>query len=190
MMANFISGTKIRLREKRLADAWEDYQWRTDPELAELDAAPILRTTFSEYLYTLAYEIGYSLSHGILMAIETLDGKHIGNCSYYNVSEDNSDAELGIMIGNRNYWDRGYGTEAVAALLNYIFSTTSLKRIYLKTLESNLRAQKCFQKCGFTPFGYLYKDGHSFMLMQVYRDEWQRQSREDTNQAKLCARDK
>ena len=168
-----LTGTRIKLRDKRLGDARDDYAWQTDPELAQLDAAPKLTTTFSQYLSLYAGELRLSIPVRRLFAIETLDGTHIGNCSCYNIDTDKGETELGIMIGNRDYWDKGYGTEAVTALVNYIFHQANLKRIRLKTLDSNRRAQKCFLKCGFTPCGYLNKDGYRFVLMELHRKQWE-----------------
>jgi RimJ/RimL family protein N-acetyltransferase len=167
-----ITGSKIRLRDKGLADALADYIWQTDPELTRLDATSPLTTTFSQYLSDYADELGYSSPIRHRFAVETLLGKHIGNCSYYSISGAKGEAELGIMIGNRNYWDKGYGIDTVTTLVNYIFRQTNLKRIYLKTLESNSRAQKCFKKCGFTPYGHSVRDEFSFMLMEITRKQW------------------
>ncbi len=171
-----IIGSKIKLRDKRLADALDDYIWRTDPELAWLDAAPLLTTTFSTYLSDYADELRYPSPTRYRFAVETLEGKHIGNCSYYNIDEAKAEAELGIMIGNRDYWDMGYGTDTVTTLISYIFHQTNLKRIYLKTLDSNSRAQKCFKKCGFTPYGHMARDGFSFTLMEINRKQWEQQT--------------
>ena len=168
-----IIGSKIKLRSKRLADARDDYTWQTDPELARLDAAPLLTTTFAQYLSDYAGGLRYPSSTRYRFAIETLEGNHIGNCVCYDINETKGEAELGIMIGNRDYWDNGYGADAVATLVNYIFGQTSLRRIYLKTLDSNRRAWKCFEKCGFTPYGHLVKDGFSFVLMQIHREQWE-----------------
>jgi len=166
-----ISSDNIILREKRLADAWDDYTWETDPELAELDAAPVLATAFSRYLPDYAKELHSVFPTGQRFAVDTLDKKHIGNCSCYNINEIRGEAELGIMIGNRDYWNKGYGTDIVNTLVNHIFSQTKLHRIYLKTLGSNIRAQKCFQKCGFTTCGHTVRDGYSFMLMEIHRNQ-------------------
>jgi len=168
-----IIGSKITLREKRLADARDDYAWETDPELAQLDAAPILDIAFSRFSSDYANQLRHSPPTSHRFAVDTLDDKHIGNCSYHNISETNGEAELGIMIGNRDYWNKGYGTDVVSTLVNYVFRQTNLNRIYLKTLKSNTRAQKCFQKCGFTPYDHLVKDGFSFVLMEICRDQWQ-----------------
>ena len=170
-----ITGGKIKLCDKRLADARDDYTWRTDPELARLDAAPLLTISFPQYLLGYTSELCYSSLTRRRFSIQTLDGKHIGNCLYYDINETKGEAELGIMIGNRDYWDKGYGADAVTTLLSYIFRQTKLNRIYLKTLESNHRAQKCFQKCGFTPCGHLFRDGYSFVLMELHRQQQQQQ---------------
>ncbi len=172
---SIIMDSKITLRDKSLADAPDDYAWGTDPELAHLDAAPLLTTSFARYLADYTYQLRYLPLIRHQFAIDTLEGKHIGNCVYYDVDETKGEAELGIMIGDRSCWDKGYGAEAVTTLVSYIFQQTSLKRIYLKTLQANNRARKCFQKCGFTPCGYLDRDGFSFLLMEIDRKQWQRQ---------------
>jgi len=173
-----IIGNKIVLRDKRLADAQDDYTWQTDPELTQLDAVPPLAIPFPQYLLDYAKELGYSSPIRRRFAIETPDGKHIGNCIYYDINENKGEAELGIMIGNRDYWDKGYGADAVSTLGSYIFRETNLQRIYLKTLESNSRAQRCFKKCGFTPYGHLSKDGYNFVLMEIHRKQWQERQTE------------
>ena len=173
-----IIGSKIKLRDKNLGDALNDYTWRTDPELAWLDGASLPTTTFSSYLADYANELRYPSLSRHRFAVETLDGKHIGNCSYYNIDETKGEAELGIMIGNRDYWGKGYGADTVTTLVNYIFHQTRLRRIYLKTLDSNSRAQKCFKKCGFTPCGHLVRDGFSFTLMEISRKQWQEKQAE------------
>jgi len=170
-----INGSKIILRDKRLADALDDYTWQTDPELSHLDAAPLPTITFQEYLPDYKSQLRYLTSTRRQFAIDTLDGKHIGNCVYYGVNKTKGEAELGIMIGNRDCWDKGYGADAVTTLVSHIFRKTNLKRIYLKTLDSNSRAQKCFQKCGFTSYGHLVRDGFSFVLMEILRKQWEKQ---------------
>ncbi len=177
-----ITGRKVILREKRLADAWDDYTWETDPELAHLDAAPVVAITFSRYLLDYTYELRNSHPTGSRFAVDTLDGQHIGNCSYYNINASKSETELGIMIGNRDYWDKGWGTDVITTLVNYIFCQTKLNRIHLKTLESNIRAQKCFQKCGFAPYGHLVRNGFSFTLMGIHHKQWQEQQAKNLGQ--------
>ena len=170
-----IIGGRVKIRDKRLADAVNDYAWQTDTELNRLDATELLTVAFPEYLSEYARELRYPTSERRMFAIETLDGVHIGNCVYYGINESNGEAELGIMIGNRHYWDKGYGVDAVATLLDYVFRETNLDRIYLKTLVLNGRAQRCFQKCGFTPYRRITRDGYDFILMEIHRKKWEEQ---------------
>jgi ribosomal-protein-alanine N-acetyltransferase len=174
LRGSFILGAKTRLREKKFSDVRNDYRWQSDPELARLDAAPTLIMSFSLYLIDYATALHQVNSHRYPLAIETLEGKHIGNCTCYDISEKKGEAQLGIMIGNRDYWNQGYGADALNAMVNHIFQTATLHRLYLKTLEWNLRAQKCFLKCGFTPFGHLRRNSYEFVLMELKRDDWEK----------------
>jgi RimJ/RimL family protein N-acetyltransferase len=179
-----ITSKKIRLRQRRLSDAVDNYAWLTDPELTQLDAAPLLRASFAQYLSVYQEELSYPSRKRCAFAVDTSEGKHMGNCSYYDINEKKKEAQLGIMIGNRNYWDKGYGTEVVTTLLSHIFRETDLNRVYLKTLVSNIRAQRCFQKCGFASCGYLNKDGYHFVLMEIHRKHWAEQQLKDDNDTK------
>ncbi|MDO8578426.1 MAG: GNAT family N-acetyltransferase [Dehalococcoidales bacterium] len=167
------TGNKVIIRTKKLSDAEDDYTWESDRELAELDAVYALTIPFSRYLSEYSSELRRPYVNSRYFGVDTLDGKHIGNCSYYHFDEAKGETELGIMIGNRDYWDKGYGKDTVTALVDYIFRATEINRIYLKTLEANYRAQKCFEKSGFVWCGRLLNTGTNFMLMEMSRKQWQ-----------------
>ncbi len=167
-----VAGNKVIIRTKKLSDARDDYTWESDRELAELDAVYALTIPFSRYLSEYSNELHRPYVNSRYFGVDTLDGKHIGNCSYYHFDEARGETELGIMIGNRDYWDKGYGKDTVTALVDYIFRTTEINRIYLKTLEANYRAQKCFEKSGFSWCGRLLNAGTNFMLMEMSRKQW------------------
>jgi len=166
-----IKGKKVVLREKRLEDAWNDYRWKKDADLAHLDATFPLDVPFSVYLASYSDELRYPDSRSYRYAIETLEGEHIGNCSCYNVDYRAGEAELGILIGDHEYWAKGYGSDAVTALVDYIFRKDHLKRMYLHTLEDNIRAQKCFQKCGFVVRGRVIRGIYKFVLMEIRKEK-------------------
>ena len=179
-----LKGRKVVLREKRTEDAANDYAWRCDEELAHYDAAPILKLSFADFLADYADELRYPSQQRCRFAIENLEGKHIGNLMYYDIDEAKGEAELGIMVGDRDYQDKGYGTDAITTLLHHIFTTTTLNRIYLNTLAWNLRAQKCFKKCGFVPCGQVKRYNGTFVVMEIRRSSWQeanKQSRPKRN---------
>jgi len=169
-----LKGDKVVLREKRFEDAQKDYEWKTDGELTRLDAAPPLNITFPEYLSSYAEELRYPSLMQRRFAIETEEGKHIGNCMYYNIDGTRGDAELGIIIGDRHYWDKGYGANAVATLVSRVFEESNLEKVYLHTLEWNIRAQRCFQKCGFTVCGRTIRNGHRFIIMELRKKDYEK----------------
>ena len=88
-----LQGQKVLLRGKRISDAVNDYAWRCDAELARLDATTPLEASFSEFLASYQGELRYSNPHRQRFAIETLDGKYIGNCTYYDLNERRSEVE-------------------------------------------------------------------------------------------------
>jgi RimJ/RimL family protein N-acetyltransferase len=184
-----ITGNKVRLRDKRMSDVRNDYTWQSDPELAQLDAVPALTISYAQYLLNYSWELRLPSLTTRRFAVESLDSKHIGNCSYYNINEAKGEAELGIMIGERDYWDKSYGTDTVLALINHVSQETKLKRLYLKTLESNTRAQKCFQKCGFTAYGHLVRDGYRFLLMELHINRHRRPKKEGSSLAQTPTRE-
>jgi RimJ/RimL family protein N-acetyltransferase len=175
---NVIIGKKIKLREKKLSDVRNDYRWQSDPELSKLDAAPALEMSFAIYLLDYSSVVNRRDAR-FPLAIETLEGRHIGNCTCYDIDEKKGEAQVGIMIGDKDYWDKGYGTDAINTLVDYIFKNSSLNRLYLKTLEWNKRAHRCFIKCCFTDYGQLKHSGHNFILMELKRCQWEK--RQDTS---------
>jgi len=167
-----IKGRKVIIRPKRISDAADDYTWRRDEELSRLDATQMLKIPFSSFLLDYADDLERDGLRRRRYGIDTLDGKHIGNSMFYNIDMHKKEAELGIMIGNRDYWDNGYGTDAIAAMVDHMFKTMDIDRIYLNTLEWNLRAQRCFSKCGFAPYKRHRRFDHNFVAMELFRNEW------------------
>lgn len=146
-----ITGEKVRVRDRREDDLAMETIWSLDREVIVLD--PSAGEIFNSQRF----------------AIETLDSKHIGVCSLYN--QTIHDVQLGIRIGDRNYWDKGYGTEAVNILVHYWLHMMGVGRIWLKVLPTNIRAIRCYEKCGFAHSGILALSGYNFITMEIRR-EW------------------
>jgi ribosomal-protein-alanine N-acetyltransferase len=164
------SGQLVRLREKQLDDAEMDFAWRTDPELAVFDAAPALSMSFRSFVTTLAEELESPSPTRRVFAIEEAESfLHIGNVMYYGYDTAVAEAELGITIGDRDYWGLGCGTEATRLMLAHLFGEMGLQRVYLHTLTWNSRAQQSFHKAGFRSVRAVHRMGHDFVLMEVRR---------------------
>ena len=168
-----LQGVRVILRDKKIEDSELDYRWRSDPELAKLDAAYPLTMNYDRYVKMFEDQLKYPTPGSHHYGIEVADSKFIGNCMYYDLDSVNKEAELGIVIGDRDYWSGSYGFDAVVTLLEHMFLVRDLKRVYLHTLEWNHRAQSCFSRCGFNSVRNVRRMGHDFILMEVLRTDWQ-----------------
>ncbi len=83
------------------------------------------------------------------------DGKVIGHCGLWRFDATAATCALGIGIGDREYWSKHYGREAIGLLLDYAFRVHNLRRVWLDTSSANERALKCYLACGFVEEGRL-----------------------------------
>ncbi|MGE5529242.1 MAG: GNAT family N-acetyltransferase [Patescibacteria group bacterium] len=94
-----------------------------------------------------------------LYAIEDERGRLIGDLELDHISWRNREAEFRIRIGEKTYWNNGYGTAAVRKLLGLALTELGLHRIYLRVYRFNRRAIRCYEKCGFRKRGLLRRTG-------------------------------
>lgn len=90
--------------------------------------------------------------NGTNFAIEA-DGECIGTCGLFNIDWTARHAELGVGIGDKDYWGKGYGREAVNLLLDYAFRLRNLRRVWLEVHAANERAIRAYRSCGFVEEG-------------------------------------
>ena len=140
--------SRAMLRAPTIEDDTRARLWASDEELGRL--APVIRANsiYKDY------------------AIK-VDGNHIGYSSIYNLTAD--EAEIGIVIGDRDYWGKGYGADVVNQLTALCFNDLGVKRVHLRVLSSNTRAIRCYERCGFTRYGVQAFDGNTFLLMEIWR---------------------
>ena len=165
-------GEKVRVREKRVEDIQNEYSWRVDPELSRLDATKPMTMPYEDFFRYSKEEMQFPNYRSKRLAVETLEGVHIGNIMYYDLNMQNRQAELGIMIGDKDYWNSGYGTDTVNTLLRHLFTILELDRVYLHTLSWNYRAQASFAKSGFKLVRNVKRGGQDFIFMEVLRSDW------------------
>lgn len=105
----------------------------------------------------------------------------IGNILLKNIKEINRAATLGIFIGNKNYWNNAYGTEAINLILDYGFNYMNLHSIKLELMSFNERALKCYKKCGFKETGrrrenvYINGKYYDVLCMDILKEEFTKQ---------------
>lgn len=172
-----IEGRMVRLRAREASDAERGHRWVNDWEVA--------RFLVMRYPVSLTAEQGWigstpMPSFGWLpLAIETLEGEHIGNIDLRDVQPENRTGEIGVMIGEKAYWGRGYGSDAVRTLARLAFQRMNLNRVWLRTYEFNERGQRAFVKAGFVVEGrmrrHLYNEGRYWdvIVMGMLREEFE-----------------
>jgi len=154
-------------------------RWFQDPEVLRL-LTPATVKPWSSVAEKRAIErMARGGDDAVHFAIHVLtDGQLIGNCSLQAIDGKNRTAGLGIVIGERAYWGRGFGSDALRLMLRYGFSELNLHRIWLKVLAFNERAIRAYNKIGFVEEGRLreavYRDGRYWdeLMMAVLRTEY------------------
>jgi RimJ/RimL family protein N-acetyltransferase len=115
---------------------------------------------------------------GMNFAIE-VEGKFIGICALFHHNVEARTCELGITIGDKDYWGQGNGREAIQLLLHYAFHYRNLRRVYLEVNGTNERAIRAYRACGFVEEGrlrqHVWSEGAYIDLihMGILRKEWQ-----------------
>ena len=101
----------------------------------------------------------------------------IGVVSFDSINWRDRDAEVGIIIGDPEFWEQGYGTDALRTILDVGFRWYNLHRVHLFVVHDNCRAIGAYEKCGFHHEGRLrdavFIDGHyqDMLLMSILANE-------------------
>jgi RimJ/RimL family protein N-acetyltransferase len=174
-----IEGKIVRIRALEQTDIDEIMKWVNDPEVIDnlLMRYPVSRCLEEKWL-----EKAYDTSdmRNKTFALETKDGVYIGGIGLHKINWENRNAEVGIVIGKKEYWGKGYGTDAMLALLAFAFHHMNLHRVYLQVYEFNVRGIRSYEKCGFKKEGALRDDRfsrgkyHDTIIMGILKEEFEK----------------
>src|SRR3990172_127929 len=172
-----LKGKKVLLRPMKQEDIVRQHEFNQDPELYALDSTyPRVSPLESAQAF---YESRTRFDENIAPFAIEADEKYIGYCSLMDLRNPHGNLELGIMIGDREYWGRGYGRDAVRLLLDYGFRHLGARRIALTTHAKNERAIRCYLACGFVEEGrprkvvWIEGEYTDLVNMSILREEWQ-----------------
>ena len=178
-----IKGTRVELAplDRKHIDVF--LKWFNDPEITQylLMYKPLTRDMEEEWFDNLKKrENDVFFSILIHEQNDKKTEKIIGNCSIQNINSKNRACSCGIIIGEKEYQGKGYGTEAMEMLIEYGFNTLNVNRIELTVYEFNIRAYKSYLKVGFVEEGRKrqarYHNGKYYdeVIMAILRENWEK----------------
>lgn len=143
-------GDRIYLSPRNTEDVEKFTEWLNDFNTTDyLGRSSMLLTLDGEKKYL--QENSSSEASFVIVTIN--ENKMIGTVSLEKIDHINRCATLGIFIGDEEYRNNGFGTEAIKLILEYGFKYLNLRNIRLSLMEFNDRALKCYKKCGFKEYG-------------------------------------
>jgi len=149
MLIRKLVGEKCYLTPMRIEDAEKYATWLNDLEVVrytQFAGQVISIAKEQEILAVLAKEHNYGI-------VDKKTNELIGSCGLMNLNQLNQTAEIGIIIGNKDYWNDGYGREALALLIDYGFKYLNLENIMLLVYAFNQRGIACYRSLGFKIMG-------------------------------------
>jgi RimJ/RimL family protein N-acetyltransferase len=170
-----LKGKDVELRAVERSDLRTIWRWFNDVELELLAGGDIKPMSFGQLEAEFERELQDELitRFGIVV-----DGVLIGRCGLFDW-DDALSLRLAIAIGEKSYWGRGYGRDAVATLLDYAFRHRNAHKVWLEVLASNERAIRSYTRCGFVQEGRIrdnaWLDGSyaDELIMGILRHEWE-----------------
>lgn len=171
-----IQGKRARLRALELADLPDYHRWLNDPEVIRYLKlyAPLSMPDEEDW-----YKAMREDPSQMVFAVETETGQHIGNLGLMHLNWKDRSAELGIVIGDKSQWGKGYAQDAVQSLLAFVFEQMNLNRIHLRVYADHAAAITVYRKCGFVEEGRLredvYAEGryHDMLVMSILKREFE-----------------
>ncbi len=177
-----IYGERVRLRAIERSDIPNFVRWFNDPEVRRylLMYMPISSAQEEQWLEDLLQRI--QRKETFAFAVDARVGDEwvpIGNIGLYRIDWKNRWARFAIALGEKAYWDQGYGTDATRTMLRFAFEELNLHRVELEVVDENVRARRCYEKAGFRYEGtrrqaiFLEGHYHDSHLMGILQEEFQ-----------------
>ncbi len=185
MKIPFLIGERIYLRPLEKEDLDRCLTWINDPAVINTLGRkfPTNRAQEEEWLVN-QYKSDKSFS---LAVVVNKGDRHIGNCGFNDIDYVNRKAVFGIMIGEKDCWDKGYGTEAARLMIKYGFEQLNLHRISLTVYSYNARAIRAYEKAGFKLEGKMresyFRNGCYFdiLIMAILESEWRQANNSESH---------
>jgi RimJ/RimL family protein N-acetyltransferase len=156
MIIKFLIGKKVYLRPLLEEDYLFLLRWTNDPEVRPFlnRSLPTMEAEEKEWIERLHKNKGDNV---VLMICLTEGDRPIGTMGLHGINQKDGVATTGAMIGEKDYWGKGYGTEAKMILLDHAFNTLNLRKICSSVFAFNGRSLRYLEKSGYVIEGTLKK---------------------------------
>ena len=156
-MTAFLAGRKVSLKILTIEDVDENYtRWMNDEKITQfLESRG--KSYSIEDLRNYVEKIKESKSDVLFGIFENGNNMHVGNIKIGKIDSFHMHAEVGIMIGEKGCWGKGYGTEAIGLVLKYAFNELCLNKLTAAMYSENVGAFKSFVNNGFRKVGVFRK---------------------------------
>jgi len=145
----FIEGNRIYLREVRLSDAnGKYYRWMNDPEIVRYVESRFDSKSV-EMLQSYIRREEENKANVFMAIIDKNNDEHIGNIKIHGIDHIHRHAQVSLIIGEKDYWGNGYGSEAINLVVDFAFNTLNLYRLFAGIYASNVGSIKAFKKANF-----------------------------------------
>jgi RimJ/RimL family protein N-acetyltransferase len=174
-----MQGELIRLRGFEKSDADAMLRWASDEDVVRWHGPPNWPATRAQQDRYIERATAAD-SADKAFAIETLDGTLVGDCGLRKIDWKSRKAEFFITIGEKQFWDKGFGADTLKLIVRLAFDKMNLNRVWLTVLVDNPRAVRCYEKCGFAREGLLgqesFVDGkyRDVLIMAILREDYER----------------
>ena len=130
-------------------------RWNIDSEYYRmLDSAPQTMFSAKKVKEWIEKDLERDPAEDRFFSMRTLaDDRLIGFMSLFDNPAHTGDALVAIAIGEREYWGKGYGTDAMRVMLDYVFNELNYRRLSLIVFEHNPRGVRSYEKAGFVREG-------------------------------------
>jgi RimJ/RimL family protein N-acetyltransferase len=143
-----LSEGKIIIRPLNKNDLLQTITWLKDPEINKFLTSSFDDLDLKKELDWLN-EMNNSLMDFVFAIEDKINKRYIGNCALHKVDWVNRACEFGIVIGDKEYWGKKFGTDTINGITKIAFKKLNLLKIKLFVYEYNERAISAYKKCGF-----------------------------------------
>ncbi len=173
-----LNGKRVYLRQLKEEDSPLIRKWLSDPEIMRLigSVKPMSQADAEDYIKSIRNDVSRLW---FIIALKK-NNRAIGEAGLLRIFPPWHTADMTVIVGEKDTWGRGYGTEAGRLLMEYAFTDLKLHRLAIGVVGFNSRALHFWENLGFKREG-IHRDGyfyggefHDFVMMSILEEEYRK----------------